>query len=37
MAGAWFAEDGIALQMRANAADKPSTTVASALYSAVPI
>jgi hypothetical protein len=37
MAGAWFADDGVALQTRANGADKPSTTVSSALYSSVPI
>lgn len=34
---AWFSDDGIAMQTRANAADKPSTTVSSALYTCVPI
>lgn len=37
LAAAWFADDGIALQTRASAADKPSTTVSSALYNTIPI
>ena len=37
LAAGWFSDDGIALQTRASAADKPSTTVSSALYNTVPI
>lgn len=37
LGSAWFTDDGIALQTRANSTDAASTTISSALYNTIPI